>query len=83
MYNTISMRVNEMSVKPRRSVFGRGDEHVLIYAALFLVCALLSALGASLVGVLAFLPAVIAVEALMRLGEHGQQRRQGNYQRKL
>jgi hypothetical protein len=57
-----------MSVKPRRSVLGRSNDQVLIYAALFLACALLSALGVGVLSVLAFIPAAIAVACLQRVG---------------
>jgi hypothetical protein len=51
----------KMSVKPRRSVMGRCDDLVFIYAALFLICALLNALGGGVIGLLVFVPAALAV----------------------
>ena len=51
-----------MIVASRRSVWRRADHRVLIYTALFFICALMSALGAGDAGVLAFLPAAAVIE---------------------
>lgn len=50
-----------------REILGKGglgwaNDRVLIYSALFLVCAFINALGAETMAVLAFLPAAVAVE---------------------
>lgn len=64
-----------MSVKPRRQIMLRSDDHVIIYAALFLVCAMLSALGlgallatlaTGLLTAMCFVPAVLLSEMLSR-----------------
>lgn len=55
-----------MIVATRNSVWRRADSRVLVYSALFFICALLSALGAGDVGVLAFLPAAAVIEITSR-----------------
>ena len=56
-----------MSVKPRRQVLARGDDRVLVLAGLFLVCAMLGALGMGALAVWCFLPAAALVELLGRV----------------
>ena len=51
-----------MILGSRRSVLSRGDDRVLIYSALFLICAFISALGAGAVGAVSFLAAAVAIE---------------------
>ena len=52
-----------MAISLRRKTSSTGSDRVLIAAGLFFVCATLSALGGSMLGVLCFVPAVIAMEA--------------------
>jgi hypothetical protein len=67
----------EMTFKLRKSATWRGDDQVLVYAGLFLVCALVSALGGGTLGLLSFIPAVIAAEVLARLpGDRIRNRRE-------
>lgn len=54
----------------RKGLIGQGGDRTIIYSGLFLVCALLSALGAGSLGALAFIPAAVAVEATTQLGKH-------------
>ena len=68
MYNTIACRVREMIMKQRINVLDFGDAHIVVYAGLFLVCALISALGGGWLGVLCFVPAVIVLELLQYFG---------------
>lgn len=68
MYNTIQKRWLAMRLKMRRSVMGKADDRVLIYSALFLVCALLSAAGAGVLGLLSLLPAIAVVELIAQWG---------------
>ena len=44
----------------------RADDRVLIYSALFLVCAAMSAFGMGTVGAMAFLPSAVIIEFAMR-----------------
>ena len=53
-----------MSVKPRRQILARGDDRTLVHAGLFLICALLSAMGMGVAAFLCFLPAAALVEGL-------------------
>ena len=53
-----------MSVKPRRNVLVHSDERVLVYAGLFLVCAMLAAMGMGAVAFWSFLPAAVLSEVL-------------------
>ncbi len=53
-----------MSVKPRRNVLVYSDERVLVYAGLFLICAMLAALGMGPVAFWSFLPAAVLSEVL-------------------
>lgn len=64
-----------MSVKPRKSILGHSDDRVLVHATLFLVCALLSAVGLGAVAFWAFLPAAAALEILSQVSETRFQRR--------
>ncbi len=57
-----------MATKMRRNVMGYLDDRALIYAALFLICALLSALGAGILALASLLPAAAVVELLSRWG---------------
>jgi len=52
-----------MAITLRSKASSSGSDRVLIFAGLFFVCALLSALGGPMLGVLCFVPAVIAMEA--------------------
>ncbi len=55
-----------MSVKPRRQLLMRSDDRVVIYACLFLVCAILSSMGLGAVALLCFLPAAALFEGLSK-----------------
>ncbi|MFT6285361.1 MAG: O-antigen ligase [Halieaceae bacterium] len=57
-----------MIVKRQEKVLDFGDDHIVVYAVLFLVCALISALGGGWLGVLCFVPAAIALELIQRFG---------------
>ena len=61
-----------MISKQRQNVLDFGDDHIVIYAGLFLVCALISALGGGWLGVLCFVPAVIVLELLQFYGAPGR-----------
>ena len=52
-----------MAISLRRKASSTGSDRVLIAAGLFFVCALLSTLGDSMLGLMCFVPAVIAMEA--------------------
>lgn len=66
-----------MTFKLRKNTKWRGDDQVLVYAGLFLVCALVSALGGGALGLLSFIPAVIAAEVMARLpGDDAGNRRE-------
>ena len=66
-----------MTLKLRKNARWQGDDQVLVYAGLFLVCALVSALGGGALGLLSFIPAVVAAEILARLpGEEQRERRE-------
>ena len=45
----------------------RADNRVLMYSVLFLLCALMSVLGAGALGALVFLPAAVIAEFLARI----------------
>ncbi len=62
-----------MTLKLRKNTRWQGDDQVLVYAGLFLVCALVSTLGGGALGILSFIPAVMAAEVLARLPGQGQQ----------
>ncbi len=66
-----------MVIRDRRTVIPPADDHVLIYAALFLVCALMSALGGGLLGVACFVPVAVVIELVLRWGERREQRELG------
>jgi hypothetical protein len=55
-----------MFTKSRKSMLSWADSRVLIYSTLFLLCALISALGASSFGVAVFLPCAVAIEFVLR-----------------
>ena len=63
-----------MVIRDRRAVMAPADDHVVIYAALFLVCALLSALGGGWLGVACFVPVAIVMELALRWGERRERR---------
>lgn len=52
-----------MAISLRSKASSSGSDRVLIAAGLFFICALLSALGGAMLGLLCFVPAVIAMEA--------------------
>lgn len=52
-----------MAISLRRKTTSSDSDRILIIAGLFFVCALLSALGGAMLGLLCFVPAVIAMEA--------------------
>ena len=64
-----------MSVKPRRQILLRSDDRTVIYAGLFLVCAMLSALGAGTLALLCFLPVAVLFEGLVALSPRKPSRR--------
>ena len=53
-----------MSVKPRKQVLARSDDRMIVHAGLFLVCAMLSAVGMGALAFWCFLPAAGLVELL-------------------
>ena len=57
-----------MILKQQVKILDFGDDHTVVYAGLFLVCALISALGGGWLGVLCFVPAAIALELMQRFG---------------
>ena len=64
-----------MIMGSRRSILSRGNDRVLIHSTLFLVCALISAMGAGFLAALAFLPAAGAVEVAAYCGRDDSQPR--------
>lgn len=58
-----------MAILLRSKASSSGSDRVLIAAGLFFVCALLSALVGPMLGVLCFMPAVIAMEAGQTLSQ--------------
>ena len=64
-----------MSVKPRKQVFARSDERLIVHAGLFLICATLSAVGVGALAFLCFLPAAGLVELLSAISPTGNSRR--------
>ena len=50
----------------RKNGFSITGDRVLVYAALFLVCSLISFFGAGTLAALAFLPAALVVELISR-----------------
>ena len=52
-----------MAISRGNKAMRSGSDRILIVAGLFSVCALLSSLGGGLLGLLCFVPAVIAIEA--------------------
>lgn len=68
-----------MSIKPRRNVLVYSDERVLVYAGLFVICAMLAALGMGAVAFWCFLPAAALSELLSALApsKHGTQLQEG------
>ena len=67
-YNSIQIRVREMILKQRVKILDFGDDHIVVYAGLFLMCALISALGGGWLGVLCFVPAAIVLELTQHFG---------------
>ena len=57
----------------RKSGLSRSDDRVLMYSVLFLLCAMMSALGSGALGALAFLPAAVIVELVARFGHSWRQ----------
>ncbi len=53
-----------MSIKPRRKILARGDDRVVVHAGLFVICAMLSALGMGAMALWAFVPAAALLEGL-------------------
>ncbi|PLW70209.1 hypothetical protein [Pseudohalioglobus lutimaris] len=53
-----------MSIKPRKNVLVQSDERVLVYAGLFVICAMLAALGMGVAAFWCFVPAAALSEAL-------------------
>lgn len=64
-----------MSVKPRKQLLMRSDDRVVIYAALFLVCSMLSAMGLGALALLCFFPAAALIEGLATLSPRKPSRR--------
>lgn len=64
-----------MSIKPRRQVLAKSDNRVIMHAALFLVCAMLSALGMGMAALWCFLPAAAVMEGLAFLSPSRNSRR--------
>jgi len=64
-----------MSIKPRKQLLARSDDRVMIQAALFLACAVLSAAGMGALALWCFLPAALLVEVLGGVAPDGQRRR--------
>jgi len=62
MYNTISKEIVPMLNTLKRARRPQADGRIVKYSALFMVCALMSAVGGGVWGALAFMPAAIAVE---------------------
>ncbi len=63
-----------MSAKPRKPILMRSDDRVVIYAGLFLVCAMLSSLGMGPLALLCFLPAAFLFEGLSVLSQRAMPR---------
>ncbi len=57
-----------MITKQQDKLLAFDDAHIVIYAGLFLVCALISALGGGWLGMLCFVPAAIVLELVQHLG---------------
>ena len=55
-----------MSIKPRQQVIARSDKRGIVHAGLFIICAMLSALGMGFTALWAFLPAAVLLEVLGR-----------------
>ena len=55
-----------MLIANRKSGLNLTGDRVLIYAALFLLCALISSFGAGTLAALSFLPAALAIELISR-----------------
>ena len=55
-----------MSVKPRKQVLASSDDRMIVHAGLFLVCAMLSAVGMGALAFWCFMPAAGLVELLSR-----------------
>lgn len=56
-----------MSIKPRRQVLARSDDRVIVHAALFLMCAIFSALGMGAIALWCYFPAAAVLELLSRV----------------
>ena len=57
-----------MLIRSGKNGLSRADDRVLIYSALFLVCALMSAIGMGTLGAMAFLPAAVIIEFALGFG---------------
>jgi len=66
-----------MVLKDRRVRLLPADDHMLIYAALFLVCALMSAMGGGWLGVACFVPVAFIIELTLSWGKLHDQRESG------
>ena len=55
-----------MSFRVRKSLFTGANQQVLLYAGLFLLAAVASALGGGALGLLSFLPAIALAEGASR-----------------
>lgn len=64
-----------MSVKPRKPVLARSDDRMIVHVGLFLICAMLSALGVGALAFLCFLPAAGLVELLSAISPAPASRR--------
>lgn len=60
-----------MTFRSRRRVLAKANDHTLLSALLFAVCAVLAALGVGVLGIVLLLPfAVLAEHLLCKLGSH-------------
>lgn len=66
-----------MVLKDRRVRLYRADDLMLIYAALFLVCAVISALGGGWLGVACFVPVAVIIELMQSWGNLSDQPESG------
>jgi len=66
-----------MVLKDRRLRLYRADDLMLIYAALFLVCAVISALGGGWLGVACFVPVAVIIELTQSWGKLSDQPESG------
>lgn len=64
-----------MNVKPGKQILIRGDDRIVVHAALFLICAVLSAAGLVALALWCFLPSALLIEMLSGAGSRDQHRR--------